>query len=188
MRTPIRFPSLAAFGRLLRALAPLVWAAGLAAQQQTCKTSAPATAPSERYLVDENGTVSDTRTGLMWKRCSEGQSGPECAEGEPVLYNWKEALDHVQEVNRGGGFAGYRDWRAPSVRELFEIVEYRCVHPSANLEIFPNAWAVAYWTSTPYPGTANFDRVWHLFFENGVADQSFKDSGNYLRLVRGGRR
>jgi hypothetical protein len=183
-----RMPDISAASGLLLLFASFVWMPSHAADEQICKpASVPATAPSERYIVNADGTVSDTRTGLMWKRCSEGQDGPECAEGEPALFNWKAALDHVQEVNRDGGFAGYRDWRAPNIREMFEIVEYRCVHPSVNLEVFPNAWAVAYWSSTPYPGADNPDRAWHLFFESGVADQSFKEDGNYLRLVRGGR-
>jgi hypothetical protein len=38
---------------------------------------------SGRYLDNGDGTITDTKTQLMWKKCSEGQSGDNCS-GEPA--------------------------------------------------------------------------------------------------------
>ncbi|MGB4499160.1 MAG: hypothetical protein WBI40_10735, partial [Methylococcaceae bacterium] len=54
---------------------------------QTCQTaSIPATTPTNRFTVNNNGTVSDSKTGLMWKKCSEGQSGADCSSGSATPY------------------------------------------------------------------------------------------------------
>ena len=38
-----------------------------------CKSGDP------RYKVHDDGTVADTDSGLMWKRCVEGVSGNDCS-------------------------------------------------------------------------------------------------------------
>lgn len=34
-----------------------------------------------RYVILDNGTVSDQTTGLMWQRCLKGRSGTDCTDG-----------------------------------------------------------------------------------------------------------
>ena len=54
----------------LLALLPLVGNA------QVCNTdSIPATTPNSQLTDNGNGTVTDSKTRLMWKQCSEGLSG-----------------------------------------------------------------------------------------------------------------
>ncbi len=58
--------------------------AALTAGAQTCNhDSIPATAPASRFSDNGDGTATDTLTGLLWKRCSEGQTwdGATCARG-----------------------------------------------------------------------------------------------------------
>ena len=64
------------------------------------------------YKVNLNGTVTDTRTGLTWKKCSEGQTGANC-DGEATIYSWEHAIQQANNVNSKGGFAGFKDWRVP---------------------------------------------------------------------------
>ena len=47
---------------------------------------------SDQYRINGDGTVTDTKTGLMWKRCSEGQSGDSCS-GEATKYKWEDVTD-----------------------------------------------------------------------------------------------
>jgi hypothetical protein len=71
-------------------LGGLLLAAGPAAAQQVCKyDSIAATAPASRFTDNGDGTVTDTATGLQWKRCSEGQSwdGATCS-GTATNYYW----------------------------------------------------------------------------------------------------
>ncbi len=46
------------------------------------------------YSLTDNGdgTVTDDSTGLMWARCSNGQSGTNCAAGSATSMTWAQAL------------------------------------------------------------------------------------------------
>ncbi|MCO6437881.1 MAG: DUF1566 domain-containing protein [Phycisphaerae bacterium] len=69
----------------------------------------PSTYGTNNFVDNGNGTVTDRSTGLMW---TQGDSG--------VGYNWQAALGYAENLN----FAGYTDWRLPSVKELQGILDY----------------------------------------------------------------
>ncbi len=151
---------------------------------QTCKTgSIPATTPATQFTDHGDGTVTDNKTGLMWKKCVEGQDLLTCS-GSAASYNWKDALEQAQTVN-GSGFAGYTDWRVPNIKELASIVEEQCYAPAINLAVFPNtdqyAW---FWSASPY--AYNGDLAWSVFFRNGYVSYYPKSNGYQVRLVRSG--
>jgi Protein of unknown function (DUF1566) len=150
---------------------------------QTCQTaSIPATTPTSRFTVNNNGTVSDSKTGLMWKKCSEGQSGADCSGGSAATYTWQQALQQAQTVNNGGGFAGYSDWRVPNVKELVSITEKQCVEPAINLTVFPNTPSNWFWSSSPYASYSYY--AWIVDFNSGYSSSNYKSNNNNVRLVR----
>lgn len=152
-----------------------------ASATQTCRRGdLPLTAPAERYHVDNSGTVRDKATGLIWKRCSEGQSGELCEIGKAQTYNWTDA----RAVAADSRFAGQKGWRLPTIRELATLLEYQCTMPAINLTIFPATPATNFWSDTPYAGYVN--GAWNLNFNDGVHDNSSKNYRLYIRLVRGG--
>jgi hypothetical protein len=61
------------------------------------------------YTNNGDGTITDAATGLMWMQDDAGDG-----------MNWKDALAYAE----GKEFAGYSDWRLPSVKELQSIVDY----------------------------------------------------------------
>lgn len=61
------------------------------------------------FYDNQDGTITDNATGLMWM-----QSGSE------DTYNWEEALSYAE----GMDFAGYSDWRLPTIKELQSIIDY----------------------------------------------------------------
>lgn len=63
-----------------------------------------------RLQANENGTVTDAATGLIWQQ-----------SGTPYPVRWQEALDHVEGLNRLQ-FAGRTLWRLPTVNELLSIL------------------------------------------------------------------
>jgi hypothetical protein len=154
-------------------------------QAQLCQTSTiKATTPTNRFTVNTNGTVLDTKTALLWKQCSEGLTGINCATGNATTYTWQGALQQAQIVNNTG-FAGYKDWRVPNIKELDSIVETQCVYPAINSIIFPNTKGyVSYWSSSPSAyGSHN---AWQVYF--GYGGDFIDGRYDYLaiRLVRGG--
>ncbi len=158
---------------LLHAPAPLM-------ATQTCRTAdLPRSAPPERYLVNGDGTIRDKVTGLLWKRCSEGQGGETCANGKAVTYTWSDAV----AVAQGSTFAGGNGWRLPTVSELATLLEYQCTMPSINLTVFPGTPASNFWSATPYAGYQN--GAWNINFNDGVHDNSSKNYLLYVRLVKG---
>lgn len=118
------------------------------------------------YIDHGNGTITDTVTGLMWKKCSEGQIGANCS-GKIKRYEWSTAMQYAKKVI----FGGYDDWRIPSKQELGtllycsngipqqEAFKYGCAgkdnrggkfqYPTANLLVFPRkSFFGMFWTSS----------------------------------------
>ena len=150
---------------------------------QTCQTNRIlATTPTNRFTINNDGTVSDTKTGLTWKKCSEGQSGVDCRTGTATTYTWQGALQQAQSVNNNGGFAGYKNWRLPSIKELNSIVEEQCIEPSINLAVFPESQGRWYWSSSPYANNSSY--ALGVDFDGGLSNDYYKYGDYFVRLVR----
>ena len=147
---------------------------------QTCQTETeiPSSTPNTRYIDHSNGTVTDSKTGLMWMKCSLGQSGNDCATGGTNTYNWQEALVTAD----GYSFAGYTDWRLPNIKELRSIVEQRCYDPSINLDVFPATPISNVWSASPYSYLSN--STWVVDSYYGVASHDDRSNFSHVRLVR----
>ena len=147
---------------------------------QTCRIlDLPLSAPTERYKVNTDGTVKDNATGLLWKRCSEGQSGASCENGSASTFSWREAVALAAVSDH----AGSKRWRLPTIRELATLLEYQCTMPAINMSVFPATPAVNFWSATPYAGYLN--GAWNINFNDGVHDNSSKNYRLYVRLVSG---
>jgi hypothetical protein len=153
---------------------------------QLCRTdSIPASTPDSQFINNNDGTITDLKTGLMWKKCLEGFSGSSCESGSMEFFTWQQALQQPKVVNSGDGLAGYHDWRIPNIRELRSIVEEQCYHPAININRFPNTPdTYSAWSGTPY----NFrdDRAWTVYFGFGDSYLELRSDSFAVRLVRGG--
>jgi hypothetical protein len=153
--------------------------------QQVChRANMTATAPTSRFQQHDDGTVTDQETGLMWRRCVEGLKGKDCNKGKALEFSWAGALNYASSLNKDEGFADYRDWRVPNVRELSSLLELQCARPAINLEIFPNTLPAAHaWSSSPYNFYAHYS--WYVNFESGDIHTTERVKPKQLRLVRG---
>jgi len=122
----------------------------------------------ERFIDNNDGTVTDTKTNLMWQK--------DTASGN---YTWQPALSYCENLT----LASHNDWRLPNINELQSIVDYTRFDPSINTTYFPNTVSSCYWSSTTnasYPGYA-----WYVFFGYGYINNYGKSSyGYYVRAVR----
>lgn len=78
-------------------------------------------AVSDAELMKQ-GIWRDAKTGLMWDRCSIGQSwdGTTCT-GQAMKLNWQDAKDYVKKFTNQQAKGGYSDWRLPTIQELSSI-------------------------------------------------------------------
>jgi hypothetical protein len=163
-----------------------------AAQQRAIFSAHDETQHSNRYKV-KNGLVKDSKTGLMWTRCSIGQNwnGATC-QGIAAKYRWEQIM------TKHFDYAGYKDWRVPKFQELKTLL---CNHKPAKLqnrtrsaceeddaialmnEAFPNMPVdTPFWSASHAEHSKN--NVWIVDFFDG--SQRYDDKNNYfaVRLVR----
>ncbi len=167
--------------------AGVIIAAGVVHASPICPPGLPHSAPDERFVVSEPGSdgeavVRDLVTGLMWKQCSEGLSGPACAQGSIAVMNWPDAL----ATAAASTFAGFSDWRVPTTIEQRSLVEPGCMVPAINGNRFPATATSPYWTATTNAMVPS--NAWTTNFQAG--DTSTGGSKQFyqtsVRLVRSG--
>lgn len=131
--------------------------------------------PPPRFRLS-GGEALDTRTGLVWQRCSLGLTwdGAGCA-GEVSYLGLDDALA-----------APGKGWRVPTGPELESIVELRCGTPVVDPKVFPDIRPDAegrakYWTTNP---VGTLDLYWNFDFIDGQPDGNTRGIQLAVRLVR----
>lgn len=102
-------------------------------------------------------------------------TGSNCS-GSAQTYTYAQAVALTQT------YAGYSDWRLPTIAELHNIVERERYNPTINTEVFPNATSDGFWSASVYANDPYY--AWSVGFGNG-GDYG-KGKYNAVRLVRGG--
>ena len=163
---------------------------------QTCtNTAMQESTPTSDFTIHADGTATHNPTGLIWKRCLEGQTlsdngtpanflDDQC-NGSATAMNWQAALEQAQTVN-SSGYAGQTDWRVPNLKELKSIVEYCRVSPAINTEVFPGSTSSVVWSSSPVVNDSTTSYAWGVRFSDGAGYWDDRDSDEQLRLVRSG--
>lgn len=132
--------------------------------------------PDTNFTVDDaNGTVTDSVTGLIWKKCVEGLSGTTCT-GTATPLTWSEALE------RAASDATFADWRLPTKNQLLSLLETACRSPAINKTFFPNTLPNLYWSSTP--ATDSGGSAWLVDFSGDNATRMGIDDKTAAHLVR----
>lgn len=140
------------------------------------------------FKDNNNGTVTDPRNGLVWKRCAEGftWTGSACA-GSEVIVNWFDAMRAAKDSR----FLGKSDWRIPTKAEVEAVVgKYDdCERNDSKNGEYAASKDIAHlpgyvWTSSPNVGSAG--GAWYVNFGNGSFDYyAVRDGDSYeVRLVR----
>ncbi len=134
--------------------------------------------PTPRFTDNNNGTVTDKLTGLIWMKNAT-------AFGQKT---WADALSAANGLASGsagltdGSKAG--DWRLPNVRELQSLVDYGRSSPSfSGVPPFTGVqYNHYYWSSTNFGGSA-----WYVDFNMGGVYYNGSLALYYVWCVRGGR-
>lgn len=111
----------------------------------------------------------DPKSGLMWSKDELGEM------------TWKKAKALVAKLN----LAGFKDWRLPTVEELFLLADRTRVDPAIDVGAFPDCKSDWYWTGTVYapsPGVC----AWFVNFCYGSSFWYFRSNEYRVRAVRAG--
>jgi hypothetical protein len=142
------------------------------------------------YVDNGDGTISDTRTGLMWEKLSDDDS----IHDKDHEYTFANALAVKIALLNQTAFAGYTDWRLPNVSELQSLVNYGTFAPAVSPELNSGCvpWCTVltcsctrgdqHWSSSGSP--ANPLNVQLVNFSDGRVDGG--GSNSQVRAVRGG--
>lgn len=137
------------------------------------------------WIKYTNGTAKDTKTDLMWMtrdfRIMERR--------QPN--NWEEAMSWVEKVNTEY-YAGYSDWRVPTIKEyqaIYDVNGKQLAYDQkknflvGNTEAFENGGGYGFWSSEEM-GTKS---ARYYFFVGGYSKTDLKTYNNptiSVRLVR----
>lgn len=119
--------------------------------------------------------VTDTATGLIWKRCVEGMTWDAAADtcaGKATTMTHEQALIAAK---RSGGY------RMPNVKELVSLVNRTRAEPAIDNIAFPSTPSDASWSSSP---SAAVGTAWGVGFDSGRVRHLNRRSAYVVRLVR----
>lgn len=144
------------------------------------------------FIDNADGTVTDPRNGLIWKRCAEGSiwQGTHCTVNS-LQMNWFDAMAHAKKSR----FQGHTDWQLPSQSELQAVMGKfsDCKDNSAAKGQFAASTAIAhastadsysefFWTSTPHGSQSTY--AWDINLVDGSNSSGYRDYFSHVRLVR----
>jgi hypothetical protein len=173
-------------------------------------------------VTNKTGIIIDPRTGLMWEAKDDNNAGG--IHDVDNLYTFADAVDpngpfldvlnnrcwqdESVDCTAGGdsacttvagdkcGLGGYRDWRAPNVKELQSIIDYEVSAPAVDLvfnsgcipgcDIFGCSCTASsfYWSSTSIANNPTY--AWFVGFYAGYVYDDYKGYTEHVRAVRGG--
>ena len=122
--------------------------------------------PSSSFRDLGDGTVLETRTGLVWQQ-----------QDDETTRIWRQAREYCTELE----LAGFTDWRLPEREELGTIVDLANFNPAVNLGFFPSTKPEPYWTSTQVEEYAGYS--WYVHFGDGSEHYGSRTSVYLARCV-----
>jgi len=125
-----------------------------------------------------NNAVIDRKTGLVWRRCLEGErwnADGTCTTTSGHLRTHEAVL--IQAANQSG-------WRLPNVKELVSLSDQGIAAAALDQTLFPDSAMKTVWSSTPYAGASGAAMT--VYFPEADVRFSPRTNPQLGRLVRDG--
>jgi len=146
--------------------------------------------PVPRFTDNNDGTVTDNLTGLIWLKNAN------CYGEQPYGYATAVALtlkDGTCDLSDGSS-AG--DWRLPHIKELHSLIAAEYQAPALSNTAGTGKWSEgdpfsgvntgwSYWSSSVIVSNGSAI-AWKVYLYNGGVDGGDKNSGNFVWPVRDG--
>lgn len=91
--------------------------------------------------------------------------------------DWEDSVEYCKKLKLND----LTDWRLPTFKELFSIVDYAHSKPAIN-STFESVSNDRYWTSTIF--ATNESRAWNINFGTGETYYSYKTTNQSVRCVK----
>lgn len=125
------------------------------------------------FTLNEDGTVTDAVTGLVWQQSDGGEM------------TYPQAQMYADTLTLGG----YTDWRLPSAIEAFSILNHQYSNPALDVSVFSATAAEYWWTSQTQVN--NTQKAWATNSGGGIGNHPINETisagGNkrfHTRVVR----
>ncbi len=119
------------------------------------------------FVDNGDGTVTDRATALMWQK-----------DGSSEGMTWASAKEYINKLN-SDRFAGYSDWRLPTIEELASLMKSVTVKGKLYTDsIFSEKQQFCWSADTFTPNTA-----WYVNFKVGMIRHIY-DFFYHVRAVR----
>lgn len=139
--------------------------------------------PRQHPVYTNDYTTLDYSTGLLWKTCSEGQTGATCSGGVSAqgFVASTAQCTALNSLNGGNGYAGKTNWRLPTMKELTTLTDFSLAANTYDAAAFPGTANYAYWSSTPYPPVPA--DAWYVDYSSGNSFATTNTNGYHTRCV-----
>jgi hypothetical protein len=124
--------------------------------------------PNQYELQQSGRVVYDVATGLYWQQ-----------SGSSNYMTYADALKHVEQLRRDR-YAGYDDWRLPTLEEAMSLMEREKSSNGLYIDAKFDKTQSWIWTSDKYPAS----RAWVVSFHSGDCNHVSMVIDIYVRAVR----
>lgn len=128
-------------------------------------TDAPPPKQIRNYTLDKLGTK-DEQNGLLWHSLD--------TTDKKAKYTYDGAVQMCENLSLGG-----RNWRLPTVDEMYSTVDYSFTRPTIDMKYFGPVMQRYYWTSD----TLNENSAFVVGFKLGSVATVNKTESAYVRCV-----
>ena len=123
--------------------------------------------------VSGDVVVVDNATGLMWYQ-----------SGSYDEMFWDEANEWVEDLNSEEGYAGYNDWRLPTVDEAVSLLESSTINGDLYIDPVFSKKQDWIWTGDKSEYEDGSEVAWYVNFDDGDVDGDDYNFSYYVRPVR----
>jgi hypothetical protein len=132
------------------------------------------------FVLENDGTARDSRTGTRWYRCNAGQrfAGGQCL-GNVMQATRADAQAYAKEFSEASG----KVWRLPTLREMGTLKQTACQNPSINTQVFPGVLVSSYWTSNASPNGPGLGCSHYTFSGNSFCREHIESALPFMLVL-----